>query len=94
MTPTGIADYEFHEPTAKFVFTASSSLYQCVDDVAVTVSLTKYLSLESSRFTIRNPTYSASGIPTFTDGNKNARDNRSPYECHYLSRQFKSNCIC
>ncbi|OXA52726.1 dipeptidyl peptidase 9 isoform X2 [Folsomia candida] len=36
MTPTGIADYEFHEPTAKFVFTASSSLYQCVDDVAVT----------------------------------------------------------
>lgn len=34
MTPTGIADYEFHEATAKFVFTAASSLFQCVDDVA------------------------------------------------------------
>jgi dipeptidyl-peptidase 9 len=31
MTPTGIAAYEFHEPTAKFVFTCTSSLYECVD---------------------------------------------------------------
>ncbi|CAL8078755.1 unnamed protein product [Orchesella dallaii] len=32
MTPTGISSYEFHEETAKFVFGASTFLYQCIDN--------------------------------------------------------------
>lgn len=35
MTPTGISSYEFHEETAKFVFGASSYLYECIDNTLV-----------------------------------------------------------
>lgn len=35
MTPTGISSYEFHEESAKFVFGASSFLYQCMDHQTV-----------------------------------------------------------
>ncbi|CAG7837410.1 unnamed protein product [Allacma fusca] len=31
MTPTGISTYEFHEPSAKFIFTASSSIYEFIE---------------------------------------------------------------
>jgi len=32
MSPTGISAFDFHESSGSFVFTASSSIFQCVDN--------------------------------------------------------------